>query len=74
MDGIFKDNEIIFDITETDKKIPLHNLKETLFKRLKLNNASDIQFFNHMLTVEHLRYVGDKTLSLVLQLLKNLLN
>ena len=44
IDGIFKDNEIIFDITETDKKIPLHNLKETLLKRLKLNNASDIQF------------------------------
>ena len=36
-----------------------------MFKRLKLNKACDI----YKLTVEHLRYCGEETLSLILQLL-----
>ena len=43
----------------------LQNLKDILFKKLKLNKACDI----YKLTVEHLRYAGDETLSLVLLLL-----
>ena len=64
-----EDNQIIFELTSQDKlTIPymeLTQLKDIIFKRLKLNKACD--FFK--LTVEHLRYAGDNTLSLILQLL-----
>ena len=43
----------------------LIQLKDIIFKRLKLNKACDI----FKLTVEHLRNVCDKSLSLILQLL-----
>ena len=43
----------------------LQNLKDILFKKFKLNKACDV----YMLTVEHLRYAGDESLSLVLFLL-----
>ena len=68
-----KDNEIIFQLTENDVKIPkmtLANLKHILFKRLKLNKACDI----FMLTVEHLRYSGDPTLNLILSLLNKIID
>ena len=62
-------NLIIQDIT-VDKNgiIPhmeLSDLKEIIFRRLKLNKACDI----YKLTVEHLRYCGDESLCLILQLL-----
>ena len=64
-----KDNEIIFDITAQQKvKIPhmtLTGLKDILFKKLKLGKACDV----FQLSVEHLRYAGDETLKLILQLL-----
>ena len=68
-----KDNEIIFQITETEQNIPkmsLDDLKGILFKRLKLNKACDI----FMLTVEHLRYAGDPTLNLILSLLNKIID
>jgi hypothetical protein len=45
--------------------IPFIDLKDIVFKKLKLNKACDI----YKLTVEHLRNSGDETLSLVLYLL-----
>ena len=48
----------------------LCDLKEILFKRLKLNKACDI----YMLTVEHLRYAGDTALSYILQLLNKIID
>ena len=64
-----QDNEIIFEITSQEKiKIPkmsLINLKDILFKKLKLGKACDI----FHLSVEHLRYSGDETLTQVLRLL-----
>ena len=58
-----KDNMIIFDITsEEEVAIPqmnLSQLKDILFKKLKLNKACDV----FKLTVEHLRYVGDEKFS-----------
>ena len=60
-----EDNQIIFELTSQDKlTIPymeLTQLKDIIFKRLKLNKACDI----FKLTVEHLRYAGDNTLSLI---------
>ena len=43
----------------------LADLKDILFKRLKLNKACDV----YKLTVEHLRYCGDETLFWILKLL-----
>ena len=64
-----QDNQIIFDIACQEAVIiphmTLQNLKDILFKKLKLNKACDV----YMLTVEHLRYAGDETLSLILFLL-----
>ena len=69
-----KDNEIIFDITAQQKvKIPhmtLTGLKDILFKKLKLGKACDV----FQLSVEHLRYAGDETLNLFLQLLNLIIN
>ena len=69
-----EDNMIIFDITcQESIKIPhmtLPNLKDILFKKLKLNKACDI----YKLTVEHLRYAGDETLSLILFLLNSIID
>ena len=48
----------------------LLNFKEILFKRLKLNKACDI----FMLTVEHLRYAGDETLSIILSLINRIID
>ena len=62
---IIKDNMIIFDITADEEiQIPLMSLKQLkdiLFKKLKLNKACDV----FKLTVEHLRNVGDESLSLI---------
>jgi hypothetical protein len=64
-----EDNYIILDIISNENaNIPhmqLSDIKDILFKRLKLNKACDI----YKLTVEHLRYCGDETLCLILQLL-----
>ena len=64
-----QDNQIIFDIACQEAVIiphmTLQNLKDILFNKLKLNKACDV----YMLTVEHLRYAGDETLSLILFLL-----
>ena len=69
-----EDNQIIFELTSEDEiKIPnmqLTQLKDIIFKRLKLNKACDI----FKLTVEHLRNCGDKTLSLILQLLNAIID
>ena len=54
--------------TKENLKIPhmyLSDLKTILFKKLKLRKACDM----FMLTVEHLRYAGDATLLLLLDLL-----
>ena len=63
------DNMIIFDIACQEAIIIPHmkiqDLKDIVFKKLKLNKACDI----YKLTVEHLRNSGDETLSLVLYLL-----
>ena len=70
---IIKDNMIIFDITaEEEIQIPLMNLrqlKDILFKKLKPNKACDI----FKLTVEHLRNLGDESLSLILNLLNSII-
>ena len=63
-----EDNQIIFEITTHEYKIPhmeLGDLKNILFKKLKLGKACDV----YMLTVEHLRHSGDTTLNLLVDLL-----
>ena len=69
-----QDNMIILDIASQDKiHIPhmsLVILKDIIFKKLKLNKACDI----NKLTVEHLRYAGDETLSLILSLLNSIID
>ena len=66
------DNMIILDITENEnEKIPHMNLiqlKDIIFKKLKLRKACDV----YKLTVEHLRYAGDATLLIILELLNNI--
>ena len=60
-----QDNMIILEISQHENlKIPhmnIQNLTDILFKRLKLNKACDI----YKLSVEHLRYAGEETLSSV---------
>ena len=68
------DNMIIFEIT-SDENVPiphmeLSDLKDIIFKRLKLNKACDV----YKLTVEHLRYCGDETLMLILFLLNSIID
>ena len=64
-----KENMIIFDITaDANINIPqmkLSDLKDILFKKLKLNKACDV----FKLTVEHLRFAGDESLLIILKLL-----
>ena len=66
------DNMIIFDIAQSENvNIPhmnLEQLKDILFKKLKVNKACDV----FKLNVEHLRNAGDRTLLLVLQLLNSI--
>ena len=69
-----KDNFIIFDLTSTEAmnipEMQLSDLKDIIFRRLKLNKACDV----YKLTVEHLRYCGDETLCLILKLLNSLID
>ena len=69
-----EDNKIIFELTsESEITIPcmqLYQLKDIIFKRLKLNKACDV----FKLTVEHLRNCGDNTLGLILQLLNSIID
>ena len=64
-----EDNLVIFEmISEEQIQIPhmkLSDTKNIIFKRLHLNKACDI----FKLTVEHLRYAGDQTLTLITHLL-----
>ena len=64
-----KDNQIIFEITSQETvnipQMTLNNLKDILFKKLKLGKACDV----FKLSVEHLRFAGDETLILILRLL-----
>ena len=68
------DNSIIFELSKDDlSEIPhmnLSNLKDIIFKRLKLNKACDI----FKLTVEHLRYAGDQNLNYILRLLNMIID
>ena len=61
-DMFVEDNQIIFNLTSQQKvKIPhmtLDNLKDILFKKLKLGKACDV----FKLSVEHLRFAGDNIL------------
>ena len=63
-----QDNHIIFEVTSQEviniPHIRLNNLKDILFKKLKLGKACDV----FQLTVEHLRYSGDETLIQILRL------
>ena len=56
-----QDNEIIFQITGQEKvnipQISLINLKDIIYKKIKLGKAFDIL----QLFVEHLRHAGDET-------------
>ena len=69
-----KDNEIIIQLTSDDEIVIPHmtltDLKEILFKRLKLNKACDV----FKLTVEHLRYAGDENLEFILILLNRIID
>ena len=67
-----EDNQIILDLIGDEITIPkmqLTQLKDILFRKLKLNKACDI----FKLTVEHLRNCGDRTLSLISQLLNSII-
>ena len=68
-----EDNQIIFEITSRQGiNLPLMSLldlKNILFKKLKLNKACDI----NMLTVEHLRFCGDKTLTFLCSMLNKII-
>ena len=68
-----KDNEVIINLTTEEEisipKMTLTNLKDIIFKRLKLNKACDV----YKLTVEHLRFAGDENLSLLLILLNKII-
>ena len=68
-----EDNMIIFDIVcKEAMNIPhmtLQDLKNIIFRKLKLNKACDI----YKLTVEHLRYAGDEALQLIVLLLNSII-
>ena len=68
------DNMIIFEITSDENvsipQMELSELKDIIFRRLKLNKACDV----YKLTVEHLRYCGDETLMLILFLLNSIID
>ena len=69
-----QDNMIILEIAQNETfKIPhmnIQDLKNILFKRLKLNKACDI----YKLSVEHLQYAGDESLSSVVCLLNKIID
>ena len=69
-------NLIIFEIAKEEAVNILHMslqiLKDIIFKKLKLNKACDVNM--NKLTVEHLRYAGDETLSLILFLLNSIID
>ena len=69
-----QDNMIIMEISQNENvKIPymnIQNLKDILFKRLKLNKACDV----YKLSVEHLRYAGDEALGSVVCLLNKIID
>ena len=64
-----EDNTIIFELSSQEKiKIPhmqICDQKSILYPKLKVGKACDM----YMLTVEHLRHAGDRTLLLLLDLL-----
>ena len=57
---VIKDNMMIFEITPESKvtipQMKINDLKDILFKKLKINKVCDV----YMLTVEHLRCAGDE--------------
>ena len=60
-----EDNMVILDIANQEPvcipHMTLEIFKNIIFKKLKLRKACDI----NKLTVEHLRYAGDETLSII---------
>ena len=70
-----EDNIIIFDIEKDHPTVPiplmtLERLKMIIFKRLKTGKACDI----NKLTVEHLRYLGDDSLEIILIVINEIIN
>ena len=69
-----EDNMVIMEITENENvEIPhinLVQLKNIIFKKLKVNKACDV----FKLTVEHLRNAGDSSLVLIMQLLNAIID
>ena len=69
-----EEDQIIFELTSTEEiKFPhmkMENLKEILYKKLKLRKACDV----YKLTVEHLRNAGEKTLACILILLNQIIS
>ena len=68
-----EDNMHIFEIANTETYIIPHmtltNLKDIIFKKLKLNKACDI----YKLSVEHLRHAGDQILEFLLKILNSII-
>ena len=68
------DDKIIFELSENESynipHINLEQLKEILFKKMKLNKACDV----FKLTVEHLRYCGDTSLHLIKHLINKIID
>ena len=66
-----EDNMIIENLimqqSESIPKMTLIQLKDIIFRKLKLNKAGDI----HRLTVEHLKYSGSACLKILLQKITN---
>ena len=69
-----EDNKYILEFSSdqnhTYPLMTMEDLKNILFKKLKLNKASDI----YQLSVEHLRYAGDGTLVYILETINKLLD
>ena len=69
-----EDNMVILDIANQEAvcipHMTLEVLKNIIFKKLKLKKACDI----NKLTVEHLRYASDETLSIILSLLNSIID
>ena len=68
-----EDNAIINKLIEIESPniapMTLGQLKDILFKKLKLNTASDAQ----MLSVEHLRFAGYECLTILLELINRVI-
>ena len=71
---VVEDNQYILefssDLAESYPLMSRDDLHNILFKKLKLNKASDV----YQLSVEHLRYAGDETLGHILEVINSLLN